>query len=201
MLRAYKYRMYPSQEQISLSCTTSMPVGLCATKQSRNLPDVMKDHKPAQRFPAQTLESSCRREQAIAVESLNVAGMQKNHCLAQSISDVSWSAFFTMLEYKCQMHGKTLSRSGDSNHHQKSVTGVGTSSGISFLQIENGSVLTAVLHPTAISTQQSISRSSPCKIKILSGYQAWNAPKGLWTRSRWENDSREDPARKRGVVH
>ncbi|MGI6023279.1 MAG: RNA-guided endonuclease TnpB family protein, partial [Methanoculleus sp.] len=42
----------------------------------------------------------------------NVAGMQKNHCLAQSISDVSWSAFFTMLEYKCQMHGKTLSKIG-----------------------------------------------------------------------------------------
>ena len=50
--------------------------------------------------------------QAIAVESLNVAGMQKNHCLAQSISDVSWSAFFTMLEYKCQMHGKTLLKIG-----------------------------------------------------------------------------------------
>ncbi len=46
--------------------------------------------------------------QAIAVESLNIAGMQKNHNLAQSISDVSWSAFFTMLEYKCRKYGKTL---------------------------------------------------------------------------------------------
>nr|WP_303714153.1 IS200/IS605 family element RNA-guided endonuclease TnpB [Methanoculleus marisnigri] len=46
--------------------------------------------------------------QAIAVESLNIAGMQKNHTLARSISDVSWSTFFTMLEYKCRKYGKTL---------------------------------------------------------------------------------------------
>ncbi|MGB4174004.1 MAG: RNA-guided endonuclease TnpB family protein, partial [Candidatus Methanoculleus thermohydrogenotrophicum] len=50
--------------------------------------------------------------QAIAVESLNVAGMQKNHCLAQSISDVSWSKFFTMLDYKCLKYGKTLLKIG-----------------------------------------------------------------------------------------
>ncbi len=50
--------------------------------------------------------------QAIAVESLNVAGMQKNHCLAQAIGDVSWSTFFTMLKYKCQKYGKTLLKIG-----------------------------------------------------------------------------------------
>ena len=50
--------------------------------------------------------------QAIAVETLNVAGMQKNHCLAQSISDVSWSSFFRMLEYKCERYGKTLLKIG-----------------------------------------------------------------------------------------
>ena len=50
--------------------------------------------------------------QAIAVESLNVAGMQKNHKLARSISDASWSAFFTMLEDKCQKYGKTLLKIG-----------------------------------------------------------------------------------------
>jgi putative transposase len=46
--------------------------------------------------------------QALAVESLNVTGMQKNHNLARSISDVSWSTFFTMLNYKCRKYGKTL---------------------------------------------------------------------------------------------
>ena len=50
--------------------------------------------------------------QAIAVESLNVGGMQKNHCLAQGIEDVSWSTFFTMLEYKCRRYGKTLLKIG-----------------------------------------------------------------------------------------
>ena len=50
--------------------------------------------------------------QAIAVESLNVGGMMKNHCLAQSISDVSWSTFFTVLEYKCRNYGKTLLKIG-----------------------------------------------------------------------------------------
>ncbi|WP_286878946.1 IS200/IS605 family element RNA-guided endonuclease TnpB [Methanoculleus sp. UBA413] len=50
--------------------------------------------------------------QAMAVESLNVVGMMKNHHLAQGIGDVSWSTFFTMLEYKCQRYGKTLLKIG-----------------------------------------------------------------------------------------
>ncbi|SES69923.1 putative transposase [Methanococcoides vulcani] len=50
--------------------------------------------------------------QAIAVESLDVSGMLKSHCLAQSISDVSWSEFFRQLEYKAQWYGKTLLKIG-----------------------------------------------------------------------------------------
>jgi putative transposase len=38
--------------------------------------------------------------------------MLKNHCLAQSIGDVSWSMFFNQLEYKADWYGKTLLKIG-----------------------------------------------------------------------------------------
>jgi len=50
--------------------------------------------------------------QAIALENLNVAGMIKNHCLAQSISDAAWSSFVTKLQYKAEWCGKTILRIG-----------------------------------------------------------------------------------------
>ncbi|AKB17180.1 Mobile element protein [Methanosarcina sp. WWM596] len=50
--------------------------------------------------------------QAVALETLNVKGMVKNHHLAQAISDSAWSSFVTKLEYKAQWFGKTVLRIG-----------------------------------------------------------------------------------------
>jgi putative transposase len=53
-----------------------------------------------------------RENQAIALEDLNVVGMQQNRSLARSVSDASWSEFVRQLEYKASWHGKTVLRIG-----------------------------------------------------------------------------------------
>jgi len=44
--------------------------------------------------------------QVICLEDLQVKNMVKNHCLARSISDVSWSKFVGLLRYKSDWYGR-----------------------------------------------------------------------------------------------
>lgn len=44
----------------------------------------------------------------ICIEDLNTKGMLRNYKLAKSISDVSWSAFVSKLEYKATWYGKKI---------------------------------------------------------------------------------------------
>ncbi|MBC8042912.1 MAG: IS200/IS605 family element transposase accessory protein TnpB [Rhizobacter sp.] len=50
--------------------------------------------------------------QVIVLESLNIAGMIRNHHLAKSISDCSWSEFVRQLKYKSEWKGGTVIEAG-----------------------------------------------------------------------------------------
>lgn len=47
-----------------------------------------------------------RENQAVCVEDLNVNGMISNHCLAKSVSSVSFGEVVRQLEYKCRWYGR-----------------------------------------------------------------------------------------------
>lgn len=53
-----------------------------------------------------------RKNQTIALETLQVKKMVKNSNLALPISDASWATFVTMLEYKAEWHGVNILRIG-----------------------------------------------------------------------------------------
>ncbi len=65
-----------------------------------------------QDFLHKTSTKLIRENQTICLENLGVSNMIKNHNLARAISDVSWSEFNRMLEYKAEWYGVNILRIG-----------------------------------------------------------------------------------------
>ena len=63
---------------------------------------------------------------SICIEDLNIAGMIKNHKLAQSITDASWSEFIRQLQYKAEWAGKNIIRIGRFEPSSKTCSVCGT---------------------------------------------------------------------------
>lgn len=63
-----------------------------------------------QDFLHKTSTAIIKQFDTICVEDLNIVGMKQNPNLSKAISDVSWSEFLRMLEYKAEWNGKNLIR-------------------------------------------------------------------------------------------
>lgn len=63
--------------------------------------------------------------QTVCLEDLNVAGMLRNHCLAQAISDCSWGTFVEFLEYKAEWHGVNILKIGRFDPSSKTCSNCG----------------------------------------------------------------------------
>lgn len=73
-----------------------------------------KIHNQRKDFIYKTIRYLFDKNQAntFCLETLNTSGMLKNHNLAKSIQDVSWSMFNQILEGKCNLEGKNILRIG-----------------------------------------------------------------------------------------
>lgn len=67
-----------------------------------------------------------RENQTICLETLNVSGMMKNHKVAKSISDASWSRLNEFLKYKAEWYGCNIVHIGRFEASSKTCSVCGT---------------------------------------------------------------------------
>ena len=78
-----------------------------------------------------------KNHDVICIEDLSSKNLMKNHKLAKSIGDVSWSEFVTMLEYKANWYGKQISKISRWYPSSQICSDCGFSSGKKPLSVRN----------------------------------------------------------------
>jgi putative transposase len=86
--------------------------GSCGREKARHRVAVDHEHIANQRkdFHHQLSRNLVNRFGCIAVESLNINGMLKNHTLAKAITDAGWAQFLSFTTYKMSWAGGTVPR-------------------------------------------------------------------------------------------
>jgi putative transposase len=63
-------------------------------------------------FINQVSSSITKNYDLVVMENINVVGLMKNHCLAKSIADASWSMFTETMKWHCLKRGKSFHQVG-----------------------------------------------------------------------------------------
>jgi putative transposase len=124
-LKQYEHKLKKAQQQVSRKTKGGKnreKAKLKIAKVHEKIANVRKDflHKLSYRLTHESQVNS------IVIEDLNVLGMVKNHKLAKSISDCSWSEFVRQLEYKSEWYGKNLITIGRFEPSSKLCSNCGT---------------------------------------------------------------------------
>lgn len=95
-------KRYPIYDKPLSECTNINKQRIKLAKIHENITNTRNDflHKLSSRL--------VKENQFICLEDLNVKGIVKNHNLAKSISEVSWSEFVRLLKYKSFEHGTAI---------------------------------------------------------------------------------------------